>query len=184
MGAAQRFRHGVAFMARSSATDIAFDRSGGKVAAGRFVAVRCSACVDPIAAALATAFRHKLRGARYDATAIYDAIVSIFVAPDDTGVVCVNGITSFYASPVVAFAVRVLASSRVSERTRRSNKGALVVAVPVAALMLLVCNGFNIFIVRDATAPFLNALITALEIHRAVVAVQRADLSGFQLALS
>ena len=40
-------------------------------------------------------------------------------------------------------------------RLVRAAKIALVVAVPVAALMLLVCNGFDIFIVRDMTAPFL-----------------------------
>ena len=39
-------------------------------------------------------------------------------------------------------------------RLTRAAKIALVVAVPVAALMLLVCNGFDIFIVRDAAAPF------------------------------
>ena len=32
---------------------------------------------------------------------------------------------------------------------------ALLCAVPIAALMLLVCNGFDIAIVRDAAAPFL-----------------------------
>ncbi len=32
---------------------------------------------------------------------------------------------------------------------------ALVAAVPVAALMLLLCNAFDIFVVRDAAAPFL-----------------------------
>lgn len=33
-------------------------------------------------------------------------------------------------------------------------KVALVVAVPIAALMLLVCNAFDIHVVRDAAAPF------------------------------
>ena len=41
-------------------------------------------------------------------------------------------------------------------RLVRAAQIALVVAVPVAALMLLVSNGFDIFIVRDATAPFLT----------------------------
>lgn len=41
-------------------------------------------------------------------------------------------------------------------RLVRAGKVALVVAVPVAALMLLVCNGFDIFVVRDMTAPFLT----------------------------
>lgn len=40
-------------------------------------------------------------------------------------------------------------------RLRRVGAIALVVAVPIATLMLLVCNGFHIFIVRDAAAPFL-----------------------------
>ena len=33
---------------------------------------------------------------------------------------------------------------------------ALLCAVPIAALMLLMCNGFDIAIVRDAAAPFLT----------------------------
>lgn len=41
-------------------------------------------------------------------------------------------------------------------RLVRAAKIALVVAVPVAAMMLLVCNGFDIFVVRDMTAPFLT----------------------------
>lgn len=40
-------------------------------------------------------------------------------------------------------------------RLVRAGKIALVAAVPVAALMLLVSNGFDIFVVRDVTAPFL-----------------------------
>ncbi len=40
-------------------------------------------------------------------------------------------------------------------RLVRAAKISLVAAVPVAALMLLVCNGFNIWIVRDVAAPFL-----------------------------
>ncbi len=39
-------------------------------------------------------------------------------------------------------------------RLTRAAKIALVIAMPIAALMLLVCNGFDIFIVRDAAAPF------------------------------
>ena len=39
-------------------------------------------------------------------------------------------------------------------RLVRAARVALVVAMPIAALMLLVCNGFDIFIVRDALAPF------------------------------
>ncbi len=41
-------------------------------------------------------------------------------------------------------------------RLVRAGKVALVVAVPFVALMLLVCNGFDIFIVRNALAPFLT----------------------------
>lgn len=40
-------------------------------------------------------------------------------------------------------------------RLVRVGKVALVMAVPVAALMLLVCNGFDIAVVRDMMAPFL-----------------------------
>lgn len=40
-------------------------------------------------------------------------------------------------------------------RLVRVGKIALVVAVPVAATMLLLCNGFDIFVVRDLAAPFL-----------------------------
>ena len=36
----------------------------------------------------------------------------------------------------------------------RAARIALVVAMPIAALMLLICNGFDIFVVRDAAAPF------------------------------
>ena len=39
-------------------------------------------------------------------------------------------------------------------RLVRAARVALVVTMPVAALMLLICNGFDIFIVRDALAPF------------------------------
>ena len=39
-------------------------------------------------------------------------------------------------------------------RLVRAARVALVVAAPIAALMLLICNGFDIFIVRDALAPF------------------------------
>ncbi len=39
-------------------------------------------------------------------------------------------------------------------RLVRVGKIALVVAVPIAALMLLICNAFDIFVVRDALAPF------------------------------
>ena len=41
-------------------------------------------------------------------------------------------------------------------RLVRVGKIALVVAVPVAALMLLICNGFDVHVVRDASAPFLT----------------------------
>ena len=41
-------------------------------------------------------------------------------------------------------------------RLVRAGAIALVVAVPVAALMLLVCNGFDITIVRVAAAPFVT----------------------------
>ena len=40
-------------------------------------------------------------------------------------------------------------------RLVRAGKIALVVAAPVAALMLLVCNGFDITVVRDAATPFM-----------------------------
>ena len=41
-------------------------------------------------------------------------------------------------------------------RVVRFAKIALVVAVPVATLMLLICNGFDVHIVRDASAPLLT----------------------------
>ena len=37
-----------------------------------------------------------------------------------------------------------------------AGKVALVVAVPVAALMLLICNSFDLFVVHDALAPFVR----------------------------
>ena len=40
-------------------------------------------------------------------------------------------------------------------RLVRAARIALVVAVPVAVLMLLICNGLDIHIVRDASASFL-----------------------------
>ncbi len=39
-------------------------------------------------------------------------------------------------------------------RLVRAGKIALVMAVPFVALMPLVCNGFDIFVVRNALAPF------------------------------
>ena len=41
-------------------------------------------------------------------------------------------------------------------RLVRAGTVALVVAVPLAIVMLLICNSLNIFIVHDASAPFLT----------------------------
>ena len=57
----------------------------------------------------------------------------------------------FFAHTATAFDCALPQPSRLT----RAAKIALVVAVPVAALMLLVCNGLDIFIVRDMAAPFL-----------------------------
>ncbi len=63
------------------------------------------------------------------------------------------------ATPSQTFALRARAVADCAlpnpSHLVRVGKVALVVAVPIAAAMLLVCNGFDIFVLRDAAAPFL-----------------------------
>lgn len=61
-------------------------------------------------------------------------------------------------TPEEWFALRTIATFERAlpdpSRLVRAGKIALLVATPVAVVMLLICNGFDIFVVCDAAAPF------------------------------